>query len=439
MIKKTIAISLTLFFFISFATGTVIAYTDINQNSIYQNAVNYVEYNKIMDGICDTEFSGDKNTTRGELLVMLMRAYHIDTLEWAVDNFDDAYGIYADYMATAKHIHLTNGVGDNKFLPDKNITRQEMFVFIYRALKDIEKLPEAKEDCKLLSDYEDADKISEWAYDATKTLVESGTIVGDGSNIYPYSMCTRYQVAQTLYNLLAINYSKKYPYPTPRGEPGKYTEKNFFDLVSDDIQQYQIHQPAKKDSGKKYPVLIHLHGAGEAVDTRDYPSMGYTGTPLINNLIASINDNPDQYEAYMILPVDYSVSKVYLIIERLIFEEDADPNRIYITGGSKGGMASCSFMFTYPDIPAAVVPIAGGQVERNKIKQVLNIPIRIYHSSDDYSVPVETSRELYRALVSAGAKNVEYFECKGYGHKAWVYAGKTDMLIWMFQQNRKNQ
>lgn len=440
MIKKTIAISLSLFIFISYATGTVNAYTDINQNSIYQNAVNYVESNKIMDGICDTKFLGDKNTTRGELLVMLMRAYQIEPVDYGDGNFDDAYGIYAPYMAAAKHINLTDGVGDNKFMPDKNITRQEMFVFIYRALIKMGKLLKSKADCKMLSDYEDADKVSDWAYDATKTLVESGTIVGDGTNIYPYSMCTRYQVAQTLYNLTSkINYSEEYPYPTPRGEPGKYTRSNFFDLVSDDIQEYQIHQPAKKVPGVKYPVLIHLHGSGEGGDTRRYPERTLTGSILIDDLISKINRSPDEYECYMVLPIDYSTYKIKLIVDRLINEEDADPDRIYITGASNGGQTSCNFMFSYPDVPAAVVPICGCVTGPYEIDKILNIPIRIYHSADDNVISVETSRGLYHALVDAGAKNVQYFECNGYKHRCWEYAHRTDMLDWMFQQNRKNQ
>lgn len=230
----------------------------------------------------------------------------------------------------------------------------------------------------------------------------------------------------------------KSPYPVPRGEPGTYSQSNFFDLIEDGVQKYQLHQPARKETGVKYPVLIHLHGAGEQHNTLVYPRELLTGSILIDDLMNKINHNPDYYESYVVLPIEYNIKNIKLMIDRLINEEAADPNRIYITGVSMGGFGTCDFMFAYPDVPACAVPICGSTYNSYNASDILNIPIRIYHSDDDNVVSVSTSRNLYHNLVQLGSKKVEYYECTGYQHYCWEYAHRTDMLDWMYLQNKEN-
>ena len=51
-------------------------------------------------------------------------------------------------------------------------------------------------------------------------------------------------------------------------------------------------------------------------------------------------------------------------------------------------------------------------------------------------VPVEGSREAYRALKEAGA-DVEYIEFPGVNHGSWVPAfNYPDFMAWLFEQKR---
>lgn|GEM_PF-4653637 len=109
---------------------------------------------------------------------------------------------YTGYLAAAKRLGISAGVGNNMFVPEQAITRQEMFTLLYNALKVIEQLPEEKTG-KTLSYFTDADEIAPWAEEAIKYLVEAGIINGDGgSRLLSKDTATRAQMAQMLFNLL---------------------------------------------------------------------------------------------------------------------------------------------------------------------------------------------------------------------------------------------
>lgn len=118
------------------------------------------------------------------------------------DNFVDAGNTYyTGYLAAAKRLGISTGVGDNRFTPEQVITRQEMFTLQYNALKVLEKLPEG--DCgKTLSDFTDSGSIAAYAQEAMTSLVKSGTISGSDGKLDPNVGSTRAQMAQVLYNLL---------------------------------------------------------------------------------------------------------------------------------------------------------------------------------------------------------------------------------------------
>ncbi len=87
------------------------------------------------------------------------------------------------------------------FAPDKEITRQEMFTLLYRALRVIGMLPEKSEGI-LLTDFSDAKDIQPWARVAMSYLTKAGTIAGSGGKLHPTDATTRAEIAQVLYNLL---------------------------------------------------------------------------------------------------------------------------------------------------------------------------------------------------------------------------------------------
>lgn len=229
------------------------------------------------------------------------------------------------------------------------------------------------------------------------------------------------------------------PSKAPSEDSGKYTRENFFTLVQDGSTKYQLHRPAEPEKGKKYPILISLHGSGNHDFVEAYPKKGSVG--LIEDFIDDVNEDPKQYESYVVMTVTPgwgpAPQTVKSIIDKLVKEEAADPDRVYIYGVSMGGFATSDFIMTYPDTAAAAVLICGASdLSSANAKKLVDLPLRLYHSDDDPTVGVGASRSFYNKLLGEGAKNAEYFELTGYGHTAWLYAYKSDMVEWMFKQSK---
>ena len=189
--------------FSSFAVGyNLISFKDIPVGAWYESAVTFLAARDITTGTGGGNFSPDTILTRGQFMVMLLRAYGIDPDASSVDNFADAGNTYyTNYLAVAKQLGIANGIGNNQFAPDKEITRQEMFTLLYNALTVIGELPEGNAG-KKLSDFSDASQIAFWAKNAMTLLVETGTVSGSNGKLAPTDSTTRSEMAQVLYNLL---------------------------------------------------------------------------------------------------------------------------------------------------------------------------------------------------------------------------------------------
>ena len=180
-----------------------VSFNDVSDTAWYADAVTFITAKGITTGTSEGVFSPDMQLTRGQFMVMLLRAYGIAPVANPVDNFTDAGSTYyTGYLAAAKKLGISQGVGDNMFAPDKEITRQEMFTSLYNALKTVGKLP-TSDTGKTLSDFTDASQIASWATDAISSLVKAGAIGGSAGLLNPLGATTRAEMAQVLYNLLS--------------------------------------------------------------------------------------------------------------------------------------------------------------------------------------------------------------------------------------------
>ena len=185
-----------------------------------------------------------------------------------------------------------------------------------------------------------------------------------------------------------------------------------------------------------------MHGSGEQMYISDRP-FSSNGGELFYSLLYLISENPDYYDSYVIVPVSYEWGPnphvLNKIINAVIAEGQVDSDRLYITGVSMGGFATTDYLFEYPERVACAVPISGATCTSNLFEDILDVPIRIYHSKDDDVVSVSNSRTYYDTIVNMGGTNAEYFELDGFGHYPYDYVyTQTDMIEWMYQQNRKS-
>jgi uncharacterized repeat protein (TIGR02543 family) len=190
--------------FSQYAVGyNKISFKDVAANAWYSNAVSFIASRGITSGTGNGNYSPEQKLTRGEFLVMMMKAYGISPDSNVQDNFLDAGDTYyTNYLAAAKRLGISAGVGNDMFAPSREITRQEMFTLLYNLLNNIGQLPQGDLG-KRISDFSDTGEIAPWAENAMTFLVETEIIGGYDGILNPESTTTRAEMAQVLYKLLS--------------------------------------------------------------------------------------------------------------------------------------------------------------------------------------------------------------------------------------------
>ena len=85
---------------------------------------------------------------------LMLRAYGIEPDDDPTDNFIDAgNAYYTGYLAAAKRLGISAGIGGNRFGPELSISRQDMYTLLYKTLKLIAQL--GKDSGRTLSDFSD--------------------------------------------------------------------------------------------------------------------------------------------------------------------------------------------------------------------------------------------------------------------------------------------
>lgn len=177
-------------------------FTDINEFSWAKEAIEALYEKKVVNGMGDGTFGGARQVSRADFTVMLLRATG-KTAE-IKDNFDDVKkeDYFYKEIGMAKALSYAGGLGDNKFAPRNNISRQDMAVMVYRVLKEEGKIKTASFDEKLFSDGE---TIKDYAKEAVAALSNAKIINGyeDGS-FRPFGNATRAETAVVIYKVESI-------------------------------------------------------------------------------------------------------------------------------------------------------------------------------------------------------------------------------------------
>ncbi len=180
-----------------------ISFNDVKAEAWYNRAISFIAARGITTGTGDGNFSPQARLTRGQFIVFLMRAYGIEEDSASLDNFTDAGNTYyTNYLAAAKRLGISTGIGNNMYGPENKITRQEMFTLLYNALKALGKTPEGGGKGSI-RDFSDAGLISPWAQEALTAFIAKGIISGSNGSLNPQGSATRGEMAQLLYNLFA--------------------------------------------------------------------------------------------------------------------------------------------------------------------------------------------------------------------------------------------
>ena len=154
----------------------------------------------IIHGTGANVFSPGANIIRADFVILLVRALDLKEISDAGQFSDvnpDAY--YAQELKRARDAGIISGTGNNEFAPNRPISRQDMMVILYNALKNADYDLEETDVC----DYPDFNDVSDYAKTAVATLVNNGLVKGSGGLINPKSNTTRAEIAVLLERVLS--------------------------------------------------------------------------------------------------------------------------------------------------------------------------------------------------------------------------------------------
>jgi len=236
-----------------------------------------------------------------------------------------------------------------------------------------------------------------------------------------------------------------------------YEEQTVEVLADGSPQQfrYRLLRPAPLQPGRRYPLVLFLHGAGER-GSDNTAQLKYLPTWLAEP------DWRQRFPCFVIAPqcraehrwspFDWSdktssplaaeptadLAAAIAALDAVCRNEAVDASRVYLTGLSMGGYGSWELAARQPERFAAVVPICGGGDEAQAAK-IADLPIWCFHGAADQVVPVERSRSMVAALKAAGG-SPKYSELPGIGHNSWTPAYRdSGLLEWLFAQRRSGR
>lgn len=179
-------------------------YTDVGSGSWYYKYVDYVTDKGYFAGTSADEFSPDATMTRAMFVTVLAK---LDGQK--VDNRYTAYADvpagswYAGSVKWAADNNIVSGVGDGRFNPDGEITREQMCAIMNRFIEYYsDKTGKTHQKNGTTTAFPDEDQVSAYAKEAVKNCRIYGLIDGfEDGYFHPQANSTRAQVATVIYNL----------------------------------------------------------------------------------------------------------------------------------------------------------------------------------------------------------------------------------------------
>ncbi|AXQ78485.1 glucan-binding protein [Streptococcus chenjunshii] len=220
---------------------------------------------------------------------------------------------------------------------------------------------------------------------------------------------------------------------------------------------YAAYQPESAAAGEKKPLIVWLHGIGEAGTDLNFPLLSNKVAALTQEEIQSqftSSGSGEQTGAYVLVPQaptawneQYGEALIETIDAYLANNPDIDSDRIYLAGASNGGAMTLEMGIHYPDYFAALVPIAAPysyqtapdnddspySLDEETLSALKDQPMWLIHSQADTTIPAsESALPFYKAMIDAGFENkwISYYESaigtdlpgQVYnGHWAWIY------------------
>lgn len=218
---------------------------------------------------------------------------------------------------------------------------------------------------------------------------------------------------------------------------------------------YRLFVPEGLEAGKKYPLVLFLHGGGERGDDNISQLTAYEGalvwTKQQEKCFVLAPQCPDGEPGWL----EKHCLNAKAALEQIQAEYPIDENRLYLTGMSMGGGGCWRMNYMFPELFAAIVPICSAACIRGRdeiIPEAIELAadafqgknLWLFHAADDFVVTPESTRSLAKALEQRGQVRgrdffyTEYPEEMNLNHGSWNPAYENTLMCrWVLAQSNK--
>lgn len=215
---------------------------------------------------------------------------------------------------------------------------------------------------------------------------------------------------------------------------------------------YRLMSPAALQPGKRYPLIIVLHGSG-AIGNDNNSQLGalalswsapairqrYPAYVLVPQFAErSANYAPSATDGLLAAKPGPNLPTLRALVEALKPQFAIDTDRIYVTGFSMGASAATQAVLQDRKMYAAAAAFSGIAPERAAAARLKDLPLLLVHGDADTENPIEPDRALFAALQrQPGGAQVRLLEYRGMEHTM-----PADMLLatawrdWLFAQHK---
>jgi len=246
-------------------------HTDVPPGHWAYEAVEYCYRQGIVSGITETEFGADHTIRRGDFMLMLYRAAGQPETQAATPFQDvNALDYYAKAVAWGHANGMISGISETEFGPKSQITREQTFTILRRALPLLG-VECADSAVSALDRFQDKDQIADWAAPFAATLAEQGMISGD--TLRPKDDLTRAEMAMLLYQ--AANLTPTQPAePSEPSDPSEPSQPQEPGVTPETLTLSQSELTLRSGESFQLEALVTPEGAaGSVVWTSSAPEV----------------------------------------------------------------------------------------------------------------------------------------------------------------------
>lgn len=204
--------------------------------------------------------------------------------------------------------------------------------------------------------------------------------------------------------------------------------------VDETLQPYTVRIPAVLDAGKRYPLVVFLHGSGQddrALRPGQFPDHYIQLAPHGRG---TSND----------YTVDHAQEDIRDAIEDVMANYPVDPERVLLSGFSMGGYGVYRTFYQDPKRYRALAIFSGHPtmgrdhygsdhpsfLEARYLAPFRDKPMFVFHGGKDRNCPIELTRDLITSLKNAGA-NVDFHYEEDKGHESPSEATMQAFRKWL--------